>query len=170
MDCCHRQPTIRCGDLRRGAGNASRWQRHGQGNIISGNTSYGVVIDGNNVITTSGNYIQGNYIGLNAAGDADIANGAGGIRIHSGAQSNFIGGDWNAGEGNVISGNSGGPAAAIYISGDTTDEMRFKGIESAPAPMERQRSETATAFGITDADGTIIGGDSTAGLGQPDFR
>ncbi len=58
----------------------------GQGNIISGNSSYGVFIDGNGVATTSGNYVQGNYIGLNAAGDAAIGNGAGGIRIRNGAR------------------------------------------------------------------------------------
>ena len=137
----------------------------GQGNIISGNTSYGVIIDGNGVTTTSGNYVQGNHIGLNAAGDAPIANLAGGIRITSGAQGNFIGGDWNAGQGNVISGN-GGTTAGIYITGDNSDNNTIQG--NLIGLSADGSTPFANDHGIwnQDADGTIIGGDHTAGLGN----
>ena len=97
----------------------------GQGNIISKNTEYGIVIDGNNVAATSGNVIQANTIGLNAAGNALLGNGEGGIYIFGGAQNNTIGGS-GAGEGNVISGN-GGTTAGVYISGSTTSFNTIQG-------------------------------------------
>ena len=46
----------------------------GQGNIISGNTAWGVIIDGNGLVTTTSNVILGNYIGTNWDGTAAIAN------------------------------------------------------------------------------------------------
>ena len=97
----------------------------GQGNIISKNTEYGIVIDGNNVAATSGNVIQANTIGLNAAGNTLLGNGEGGIYIFGGAQNNTIGGS-GAGEGNVISGN-GGTTAGVYISGSTTSFNTIQG-------------------------------------------
>jgi len=71
-------------------------------NVISGHTpggSYGVLI-GNAGAT--GNVVQGNYIGLNAAGTAAVAN-AGGVYVST--ANNTIGGT-AAGAGNVISGNT----------------------------------------------------------------
>jgi titin len=70
-------------------------------NIISGNGASGVVIDG---VSSSNNVVQGNYIGLNAAGTAALGNTNSGVRLTAGARFNTIGGT-NAGEGNVISGN-----------------------------------------------------------------
>ncbi|MGI9288701.1 MAG: DUF4347 domain-containing protein, partial [Pseudomonadales bacterium] len=138
----------------------------GQGNIISGNTSWGIVIDGNNVATTSGNLIQGNYIGLDAAGTTSIANGDGGIYIFGGAQGNTVGGDWNAGEGNVISGHSGSLDAGILITGDNTDGNIIRG--NRIGTNAAGTAAVANFHGIwnQDADGTVIGGDSTAGLGN----
>jgi CSLREA domain-containing protein len=51
------------------------------------------------------NKLYGNYIGTNAAGTAAVANGAQGVLLDGGASNNDVGGP-NAGEGNVISGNS----------------------------------------------------------------
>ena len=136
----------------------------GQGNIISGNTAYGVIIDGNGVTTTSGNLIRGNTIGLEVSGTSALANGSGGIHFFAGAQANTIGGDSGVGEGNVISGHGGN--VGIYINGDTTDGNIIRGNRigtnaAGTAPI-------ANFHGIwnQDADGTIIGGDSTAGLGN----
>ena len=60
--------------------------------------------------TLGGNVIQGNYIGTDAAGAADLGNGSTGIMVY-GSPSNTIGGA-GAGEGNVISGNG---SDGIYI-------------------------------------------------------
>lgn len=72
-----------------------------QGNIISGNSSSGIHIDGE---STSGNYIRGNRIGVNAAGNDNLSNSEDGIHVANGAHDNVIGGT-SSGEGNVISGN-----------------------------------------------------------------
>lgn len=67
-------------------------------NVISGNGGYGIFVEGEN---PQGIVIQGNWIGLNAAGGS-LSNAAGGI--FSEGRDNLIGGT-EAGAGNVISGN-----------------------------------------------------------------
>ena len=69
-------------------------------NIISGNNESGIRI-GNEVAHTQ---ILGNYIGVDAAGQAALGNHFG-IVLLSGAHHNIIGGAI-AGAGNVVSGNS----------------------------------------------------------------
>jgi len=71
-------------------------------NVISGNDS-GVQIDG---ATASGNLVLGNFIGTNAAGDAELGNDQNGVVIVD-APDTIIGGE-AAGAGNVISGNGFG--------------------------------------------------------------
>ena len=67
-------------------------------NIISGNGSTGIRIDGGGT-----HLIEGNYIGIDITGTVDLGNGTHGIRVSGGA-STTIGGD-TAGERNIISGN-----------------------------------------------------------------
>ena len=74
----------------------------GAGNLISGHGGDGVRIRAG----TSGNLIQGNFIGTNAAGTAAMINFAAGISITD-SPNNSIGGT-AAGAGNVISGNTTG--------------------------------------------------------------
>lgn len=69
-----------------GGGNA------GEGNLISGNGSYGIVIDGNGDATTINNTIAGNYIGTDVSGSSAIANTSGGVRLFNAASDNLIGG------------------------------------------------------------------------------
>jgi hypothetical protein len=69
------------------------------GNLISGNTGTGLTITG----TGTGNLVQGNTIGLNAAGTTRVANGANGIYLNS--ASNTIGGLTSAAR-NVVAGNT----------------------------------------------------------------
>ena len=70
-------------------------------NIISGNNIHGVRIIGE---SADNNIIQGNYVGLNAAGTGAIGNTYNGIMIYSGADNNLVGGTALAAR-NVISGN-----------------------------------------------------------------
>ena len=72
-----------------------------QRNIISGNTYGGMRLESG----SSGNVIEGNYIGVDVTGTATRANSLDGILI-TGAPNNTIGGV-AAGAGNVISGNTG---------------------------------------------------------------
>jgi hypothetical protein len=67
-------------------------------NIIAGNASVGIRIDGNN------NTFTGNYIGVDSTGEAALGNGTIGVLIAGGYSGNTIGGT-AAGAGNVISGN-----------------------------------------------------------------
>ncbi len=94
----------------------------GARNIISGNTDQGILIDGSG---TTGNIVEGNYIGLDSTGTVTVANGSGnlatqmfygGIQIFNGPQNNIIGGTV-AGAGNFISGNV---ADGIAIDGSGT--------------------------------------------------
>ena len=87
--------------IRFSSGNVIGGPTPAERNIISGNGASGVVIDG---ASSSNNLVQGNYIGLNAAGTAALGNTNSGVRLTAGARFNTIGGT-NAGEGNVISGN-----------------------------------------------------------------
>ena len=134
----------------------------GQGNVISGNTSSGVIIDGNGQATTTGNVIQANIIGLNAAGTATLANGGHGVYVTGSPGANRIGTDGNGtddlAERNVISGNSGdgiriaSSAAGFTIAGNYigTD---FTGLID--------RGNINDGIGIYGGSHTI-GGDSVA--------
>ena len=67
-------------------------------NVISGNNGHGVLL-----IFSNSNTIQGNYVGTNAAGSADVGNTQDGISVQG--NSNTIGGI-APGAGNVVSGNN----------------------------------------------------------------
>ena len=69
--------------------------------MISGNSVDGVEIFG---IGTSGNLVEGDYIGITASGSSGLANGGNGVLPSRGASNNTIGG---TPAGNVVSGNTG---------------------------------------------------------------
>ena len=71
------------------------------GNVISGQTSTGIDLAFGGA---TGNTIQTNYIGTNAAGTGALNSTGTGISVRGGANNNLIGGA-QAGMGNVISGN-----------------------------------------------------------------
>ena len=75
----------------------------GARNLISGNDSAGVHID---TVGTTGNVVQGNYIGTDVTGTVAIGNVYEGVFIGGGSSKNVIGGT-SPGAGNVISGNNG---------------------------------------------------------------
>lgn len=75
------------------------------GNIISGNKLSGIMITGTPEIPGNGNKVQGNFIGLNAAGTETIPNGETGVHVQGQAEETSVGGE-SASEGNVIAGHS----------------------------------------------------------------
>jgi subtilisin-like proprotein convertase family protein len=111
----------------------------GARNIISGNNSTGVQIQGSG---TSGNMVQGNYIGTTADGMSALGNSGDGVRIQSEASNNSIGGT-AAGAGNLISANRDG----VDIRDDDTDGNTVQGNRIG-----------------TDADGTGDLGNSDNGV------
>ncbi len=79
----------------------------GAGNLISGNTTYGVEI-----LDASDNLVAGNKIGTNFAGTAALSSPGDGVFVYDGSSENTIGGAVS-GAGNLISGNDG---AGVEIS------------------------------------------------------
>jgi CSLREA domain-containing protein len=118
-------------------------------NVISGNTQYGIRID-----DSSNFFVQGNYVGLNAAGTASVANGIDGVFLTNGASNNQIGGA-TAGERNILSGN-----------GD--DGLEFDGAGSGNRVIGNYAGtnpagtaaipNAQTGMQIIDSPGTIVGG------------
>src|SRR6202043_3653662 len=93
---------------------------NGAGNLISANAAQGVYISDSG---TNLNVVQGNNIGLNAAGTATLGNGFSGIGIFTGAQSNTIGGTTSAAR-NVVSGNKN---QGILLSGTNVSQNVIDG-------------------------------------------
>jgi parallel beta-helix repeat protein len=71
-------------------------------NLISGNKNDGILIEG---AATSGNVVQGNYIGTNATGLTSLPNGVHGVELANSTHDNLIGGNRLTGQGNLLSGN-----------------------------------------------------------------
>jgi hypothetical protein len=92
----------------------------GAGNVLSGNLAYGVDI--RNPVA-NGNFIQGNLIGLGAAGTNAIANAGGGVHFDLGATNNTVGGTV-VGARNIISGNTAG---GVFFNGAGTSGNLVEG-------------------------------------------
>ena len=92
-------------------------------NVISGNQDDGVFLSGSG---TTGNQIQGNFIGTNAAGSGPLANSSSGVMIANGAGNNTIGGTI-ADAGNLIAFNSGD---GITMTGGTGNALLSNDIYS----------------------------------------
>ncbi len=142
-------------------------------NVISGN-------DGSGIYSSNSGYntIQGNFIGLNAAGTLAIANGTSGqntsgISIYGGTPQ-FIGGT-AAGSGNVISGNLGNKAGGILLSGVSqyssmtpsiqvygnligTDATGSTAVGNQSAGLYVENSSSVAIGGTTTAHRNVISG------------
>jgi parallel beta-helix repeat protein len=130
----------------------------GEGNVISGNSG-----DGIHVSVGNGCTIRGNKIGTNAAGTEAIANDTG--ILGSSAPALVIGGDFNAGEGNLISGNTtdgislGNGTTGAIIKGNTigTDLL------TATEPLGNGRAGVYLDLGTSGAQvGGLAAGEANA--------
>ena len=97
-----------------------------EGNLISGNGAYGVVISGD----TAHNIVSGNRIGVNSGGTVALGNAYQGVVLGSGAHHNRIGGV-NTTPGGVCSGEcnliSGNHLSGIVITFETTQNNAVLG-------------------------------------------
>ena len=119
----------------------------GEGNLISGNTDEGIFI-----VNGSGAIIQGNFIGTDLTGAEALSNNWGiYATVHPGLQ---IGGDFAAGEGNLISGNL---QDGIYLStvGTVVTGNTIGTDPAAIQPLGNGGAGIFLALGTTDA---VIGG------------
>jgi Bacterial Ig-like domain (group 3)/PKD domain/Bacterial pre-peptidase C-terminal domain/RTX calcium-binding nonapeptide repeat (4 copies) len=112
------------------------------GNVISGNTTDGVLIQDPGTIL---NTVAGNLIGTTASGAAALRNGGTGVRVTNGATSNEIGGG-TVPERNIISGNG---AAGVDVVGGNAIQGNYIGTDKNGSAA------------IPNANGVIARGDST---------
>lgn len=138
----------------------------GAGNVVSGNTQDGIFLTGG----AAWNLIQGNLIGLSAAGTNAVRNGFNGISI-SGGNSNTVGGSVSAGR-NVISGNTyngvgilslGDNANAVFGNYIGTD---ITGLKAVPNTLAGVRIQGCSNFigGAISGAGNVISGNSQQGI------
>jgi hypothetical protein len=140
----------------------------GPGNVISGNGSLGVGLDG-----ADGNTIAGNIIGLDISGSYEIHNNASGVVLADGSANNLIGGDSPA-ERNIISGNMG----SGIILGDAGTENNtisgnYIGLDAAGANVLGNEDEginigqwvqDITIGGLAAGERNVISGNEGGGL------
>ncbi|MGO9469517.1 MAG: beta strand repeat-containing protein [Isosphaeraceae bacterium] len=137
-------------------------------NVIAANQGDGIDILGG----SSSNVIQGNNIGVDAAGDAAAGNSGSGIVI-SGASNNTVGGS-AAGDANVISGNQ---EAGVLVSGVGTSGNVLEGnligtdvsggfaLGNASVGVEISDGATNnTIGGATAGSGNVISGNQSTGV------
>ena len=146
------------------------------GNRIGGTSAVARVVLGANGGSTqaphivisggsSGNVVQGSYIGLDADGTSTFDT-ADGVRIENGASHNTIGGDSTLGEGNIVYGLYGrgvvldGAGPGNVVAGNTIGADAFGGSGAAPV----------VGIEVVDTPQTVLGADvgaddlSTPGL------
>ncbi|MBS0495873.1 MAG: tandem-95 repeat protein, partial [Proteobacteria bacterium] len=112
----------------------------GARNLIDASTWEGVIIT---AAGTTGNLVQGNYIGLAADGTTALGNSASGVLVQNSASNNTVGGT-AAGAGNTIAnnGNSG-----VYAMGGTGNAILGNSIYgNSPLGID------LGAYGVTDND------------------
>jgi hypothetical protein len=152
-------------------GNGAQCNFIGPGNVLSGNTQNGVLFNG-----TANNRALGNYIGLNAAGNAAVPNGWAGVDFYLGAQSNIAGS-------NVISGNANdgvlffeagvssnlvqGNLIGLNAAGTAAVGNTWAGVDFYYGPQNNLvGGNTAAARNVISGngnDGVILSGSTTTG-------
>ncbi|MEW6128691.1 MAG: C25 family cysteine peptidase [Acidobacteriota bacterium] len=117
----------------------------GAGNLISGNTTQGILIEASG---TSGNLVQGNFIGTQADGSSALGNGSPGVWIHDSASNNTIGGT-AAGAGNVIAFNGWD---GVFVGSGTGNSVRGNSIHSNTQLGIDLGADGVTANDVDDSD------------------
>ena len=128
-------------------------------NVISDNGAQGVQISS---FSSTGNFVQGNYIGTSADGMSAISNGLNGVEIVD-ASTNSVGGAL-VGAGNVISGNSTGAGLAngVYSHGFTNSCDVFGNYIGIAADGSTALANGANGV-LTGDNGLAIGTGTTLG-------
>jgi titin len=149
------------------SGNTIGGSAAGTRNVISGNGTSGIVLD----TGTSNDIIEGNYIGTDSQGLAQIGNGQRGVYI-DGSSSNTIGGN-SAGDGNVISANglSGivmdNSSSLNTVAGNLigTDATGTHALSNAASGVRiGNQSNNNTIGGTTAATMNVISGNAASGV------
>jgi titin len=151
----------------------------GARNLISGNDSAGVHID---TVGSTGNLVQGNYIGTDITGTLPLGNVFEGVFIGTGTSNNLVGGTAD-GAGNLISGNNGNGVTIAeigttgnmvqgnYIGTDVTGSLALsnsgQGVVIVAGASENSIGGMITGAGnvimFNNASGILLVGDAGAG-------
>ncbi|MBY0585640.1 hypothetical protein K2X85_00580, partial [bacterium] len=143
------------------------------GNVISGNSSHGVLIDG---AETNLVLVSGNKIGTSADGNTDLGNGGDGVRVADGAFSVVVGmlvGEISNGtetltiplypddSRNIISGNSG---SGVSIDGSGTHDVYVTNNRIGT------NADSTSDLGNTGAGVSVTGGATNVSVGRSLFN
>lgn len=145
----------------------------GDGNLISGNSSYGVLLT-----NSTGFFVAGNYVGLDVNGTTAIKNSGSGIYIANASLANWIGGSTTTAR-NVISGNNNSSgscgiwvigSAAQVIQGNYvgTDASGTYAVGNSGMGIYLQNSTNNFIGGINA--GNVIAGNGTAANNNYEVR
>jgi parallel beta-helix repeat protein len=149
----------------------------GARNVISGNGASGVIISASG---TTGNVVEGNYIGTDATGEYAVGNAIDGVDLAGGASSNVIGGTSPAAR-NVISANhyegvwiTGSGTSSNLIEGDDigTDAHGEEGLGNAINGIQIDSGASSNVIGGSNAnDFNLIeyNGSNGVGIGGGSF-
>jgi hypothetical protein len=141
-------------------------------NIISGNEAHGINFFGSG---SSGNRVEGNYIGIDITGTIDFGNAQDGVRF-DGAPDNFVGGltaSPGTPPGNIISGNDrfgvfivNTGAFGNQLKGNLigTDALGTVAIGNSNSTVLITRSSNNTIGGIIDSARNVISGNHGPGV------
>jgi titin len=131
--------------------------------VISGNQRFGIWIFG---ALSTGNLVQGNFIGTDLTGTANLGNSHDGVLIQQGPVGNTIGGTTTAAR-NVISGNGGfvvsiGLATSNVVQGNFigTDVTGAKALGNSQGGVFIQDAASNTIGGATATARNIISGNT----------
>jgi len=129
----------------------------GERNVISGNKGNGVSLSDTGV---TGNQVIGNYIGTDATGTAALGNQGENVQVCNGASGNTIGGDRDAGEGNVISAGSKNGVAIQDWAHDNVIAGNYIGTDAAGASALGNRTAGVALW--NGSYNNVIGGDTAS--------
>jgi hypothetical protein len=134
-------------------------------NVISGNKSNGIWIPGNN---PNNNVIQGNLIGLDAAGTAAVGNTFTGVLIDAGTgnqvSGNVISGNGASGVALRFGGTSQNVVSGNYIGTDATGTDTLANGTGVLISGGAHDNRIGTDSSNNDADGNVIAFNSGAGI------
>jgi titin len=141
----------------RAANNVVGGPEAGAGNLIAANGADGIAIMSSGSLVSSGNVVQGNFVGTDITGTRALGNTRG---VYVDLSNNTIGGT-TAGAGNLIAGNRSHGVEVIWGNGNVIQGNRIGTDASGSQPLGNGGHGVFTEIGSS----TLIGGE-TVGAGN----
>jgi hypothetical protein len=127
-----------------------------KGLVINRFGNHGVFINASNTV------VEGNFIGTNAAGDADLGNSGAGVVLQSSSGS-LVGGPANAAQ-NIISGNG---ATGVTVAGTSaTGNVISNNHIGTDADAGKDLGNSLSGVTVNGAPDAVVGGNGADGAGK----